>query len=278
MEDKVTALEKELFEVKLALAAEQKRSAEQQDTIARFTQELLRCLQSGVAEDAGAHDPYEAQQKPLLQLLQVLKCGASLAVVDADGRTLGHWAALEGQHTAIRTLHDLGATSVLSSVDASGWTPMHYAASEGHTQVVKVLHELGIDAQQADHKGRTAAHWSARQGRAEVLVLLQQAGAFQSFLVCDKDGCTPAHLAARQGHVNLLQLLHDFGAGESFSTKDNRGRTPYDLGNDSVKHLLQALAGESASPGRNISDDDEDLEHARMMEQINSLSPMMNGL
>ena len=64
-------------------------------------------------------------------------------LVDANGYTALHWAALEGFYGAAEVLMAAGAEH--NTRDPSGWAAVHHASQKGHIQVVMALVNGGAD-------------------------------------------------------------------------------------------------------------------------------------
>jgi ankyrin repeat protein len=130
----------------------------------------------------GAHGNY---------IYGLLDAGADPDMVDEDGKTALHWAAVFGRTDMFAEMLALGAD--INALDSSGMKPLHYACMNGCTDIASIILDT---TQNADIN--TPVGESAR---------------------------TPLMLAAgRQEAYDLVQLLIDRGA--LVNMQDLRARTP----------------------------------------------------
>lgn len=104
--------------------------------------------------------------------------GADIHMVDKDGLSALHFAALHGHKSCIQTLVKLGAninscTSTHSYHHSRMHTPLHCAALSGHLGCIEALAELGADMNICNLKGESAIHsaFSGLKGKAASLLL-----------------------------------------------------------------------------------------------------------
>lgn len=160
-----------------------------------------------------------------IEILKTLKDrGVDFEIKDNEGRTVAHWAAIQGHSEVLK----LGVN--LEARDISGRTPAHYAAKEGHLEVLITIKDLalvrltkdlggfhffsgklfpsGMGFEARDHQGRTPIHWAAKQGRYEILRYFGHQGV--SLEARDIRGETPVFAA----YIDLgsLMTLKDLGA------------------------------------------------------------------
>ena len=134
---------------------------------------------SFVGEEKSAQAACYAGDNPRLQVLAQL--GLDWCMVDADGRTLFHWAAAGGKSMALlmevhaemaKTWDEAGKGGKFEDhKDDDGWAPLTSAVSAGHTEVVTWLVEAcGVDCSTTTSRGQTALHYA--KGVEPILELL----------------------------------------------------------------------------------------------------------
>ncbi|XP_052107145.1 ankyrin repeat domain-containing protein 11-like isoform X4 [Mytilus californianus] len=190
---------------------------------------------------------------PLLKLL--VRKGADVDILDADGHTPSHWAT--GNHLdGVKVCTHLEILDVLIEQDAElskcdnhNAYPIHYAAQmngrdNGHSdakigeKVLKKLLDSGIPCDVLDKDRRQPLLWAASAGNSESCKLLVTAGADVNST--DKDGLTALHCAASRGHSECVDKLKKLGA--EVNVADTNGCTALfyaiTLGNKDCTRLL----------------------------------------
>jgi ankyrin repeat protein len=85
-----------------------------------------------------------ADESQLAALEQMLVDGVDIDARDAEGRTMLHWAAQQGNREAAEWLLEHGAS--LGARDASGRTPQQVASQQGHAALSdRLRHPAGHD-------------------------------------------------------------------------------------------------------------------------------------
>jgi len=158
---------------------------------------------------------------------RLVKIGADLGIQTRQGRTLMHWAAMEGRTKTCKLLIKKCAKvcgdikKLVTAKDEDGWTPLHYSARQWNTQTCALLIReyagAGGDAREfiaaksiGDH---TALQHAANQGHAQTCALLMgeyaKAGGNIKELAAakDADGYTAMQLAAKWEHAQTMKLL-----------------------------------------------------------------------
>ena len=127
--------------------------------------------------------------------------------VDEYGRTLLHYAALNGDLVDTRRLLAGGANS--SSADDNGWTPLHCAAQEGHCDIARVLLMAGAAVDAQDSHGNTPLFRAVfnSKGRGDFIQLLREHGAdpFRQ----NRHGVSPVSLARTIANFDVAQFFID---------------------------------------------------------------------
>jgi len=166
--------------------------------------------------------PYSDEQ--MLSVAEaLLRAGADINAVDAQGRSPLHLAAENGKAAFCRWLVDNGAR--LDLADDLLQTPLHLAAASGRVEATEVLLNAGADSDARDGSGWTALHWAAWNDEAACAKALL-AGS-QEPDPRDAIGATPLHLAAEACAYQTAELLLE--AGADVNARDAYGWTPLRL-------------------------------------------------
>lgn len=141
--------------------------------------------------------------------------------IDADGRTLLHWACAGGHLDLTNYLLRLhGVADLVNHKDDSGMTALVSATTTGNAALVETLLGAGASANIPTDNGTIALHY--HKGRAHVIEALLPHTA--DINTADKLGQTALHRAAGPGHVAAARvLLH---AGAAVDARDKFGNTP----------------------------------------------------
>jgi ankyrin repeat protein len=141
----------------------------------------------------------------------LLLCDASRSIVDGDGDTPLHLAALDGNvELAAMLVHK----SLIDCRNSVGCAPLHYAASGGDADTVLLLLKAGADTFARDTDGETPLHHAARHGRKlAARAMLDNCSEPQRLIEtkCDA-GFLPLHVAAVEGRTQLVLVLLEHGA------------------------------------------------------------------
>jgi ankyrin repeat protein len=157
--------------------------------------------QSEVADAAMARDTATVRS--------LLRSGADVNGVQADGATALHWASYHGDEALAESLLDAGAN--VGAANRNGSTPMWLAAEKGDAEMLKVLLDNGADANEALPLGRRPLMLAARTGVVEAVQVLLDRGADPNAKE-ERRGTTALMQAADQGHADVAALLIKNGA------------------------------------------------------------------
>ncbi len=150
-----------------------------------------------------------AMQRNSEAVRRLLKDGADVNAVQADGATALQWAAYHGDTDMAAQLLKAGADPELAN--RNGSTPLWLAASQGNSAMIETLLEGGADANELLPLGRRPLMLAARAGSVESVVELLEHGADVNAAETQR-GTTALMQAADQGHADVLKVLIEKGA------------------------------------------------------------------
>uniref|UniRef100_A0A671MFU1 Inversin-like n=1 Tax=Sinocyclocheilus anshuiensis TaxID=1608454 RepID=A0A671MFU1_9TELE len=131
-------------------------------------------------------------------------------LVDIDGNSALHWAALGGNAEVCEVLMENGISPNLQH--HAGRTPLQCAAYAGYINCMALLIQHDADPNIQDKEGRTALHWSCNNGYLDAVKLLLGCGAFPNHMEHTEERYTPLDYALLGGHQELTQFLLEHGA------------------------------------------------------------------
>lgn len=212
---------------------------------------------------------------------ELLKRGASPNVKIPSGGTLIAECVVEGRSAVAKLLLRHGAQ--IDSVDANGSPLVEIAARSGHVWLVRDLLKLGVTFDGSEEIGGTnefhLSHIAAEAGEPELIKILAQSGA--NLNVTNQYGENPIHIAIGSGSFDVLRPL--FQQGVSLDNADGSGSTPVHLAvmrrdPDSLRELLSLGANpNSYGPEGKLPIDFalemRDYEFASLLIQYGSLTP-----
>ncbi|XP_030604116.1 nuclear factor NF-kappa-B p100 subunit isoform X2 [Archocentrus centrarchus] len=145
----------------------------------------------------------------------LLKSGADPSLVDKDGRTPLHLAALAGDHSVLRLLlAHLGErhAHLVNMPDFHGLHPLHLAVRRDGERCLRLLVEGGAKINEPEQKsGNTALHLAVKENLFKVACLLITE-LRADVNACTFGGNTPLHLAASLGSLTFCSMLIAAGA------------------------------------------------------------------
>lgn len=141
--------------------------------------------------------------------LELVRAGADVNAIQADGTTALHWAVYRvEEELAILLLRNEARPDV---VNAFGSTPLSEAVRLAHAGLVKALLGAGADPNIGNDDGQTPLMLAAWTGVVEVARLLVEHGA-EVNAVEQWTGQTALMWAAARNHPEMTQFLIDQGA------------------------------------------------------------------
>ncbi len=155
---------------------------------------------------------------------ELLKRGAEVNAVDANGDTALHYTAQFHQPRVMKILLEAGAdpniqdkwkqTALISSAgNFNGFTEPHG---------VRFILEKGADLEKETPHIGTALHYAAGQGAMSIVRMLLSKGA-KPDSVCRNSGATPLLVSAQYSHPHVSCALLE--AGANVNARDKEGRT-----------------------------------------------------
>lgn len=160
----------------------------------------------------GKHTPLfracEMGHKDVIQTL--IKGGARVDLVDQDGHSLLHWAALGGNADVCQILIENKINPNVQ--DYAGRTPLQCAAYGGYINCMAVLMENNADPNIQDKEGRTALHWSCNNGYLDAIKLLLDFAAFPNQMENNEERYTPLDYALLGERHEVIQFMLEHGA------------------------------------------------------------------
>ncbi|KAK7901562.1 hypothetical protein WMY93_018331 [Mugilogobius chulae] len=167
------------------------------------------------------HLAVSSRQVKVVELL--VRAGADLSLVDKDGRSAVHLAALSGDTSLLRTvlahLTEEQAHLVNSS-DFHGLQPLHLSVRRDGERCLRLLVESGAKINAPEQKsGCTALHMAVTANLFKVAcTLITELKADVN--ICTFGGNTPLHFAASQGSPTLCSMLIAAGADKNLENDE----------------------------------------------------------
>jgi len=182
-------------------AAELRRNADRHLRVADWLLEAGASVDMVDADGRTAlHEAVIRRHSSLMKCL--IKVGAQIDLRDKNGATPLHWCAWNNDAPGIQVLLEAGAQ--LDVKDDDGKTPLHDAAWKGNVQAVRMLLDAGADFDERTRRGATAMHLASYRNHAAMDTLIARNACIEDE---DKYGRTPLHWAAEVGHIEAIQKL-----------------------------------------------------------------------
>lgn len=216
---------------------------------------LASCCSIDHSVDSSLHEAVAMNRVDLLEILSESFGKMDINLVNSEGRTPIHVAALHGHVEAIQFCLSIGGNP--NVVDCNGWTPLHCAASGGHFKAVECLLECCNVKYAVNKEGKTAFSLAVDNGHSHLLDLLHWGDALlraarlddvHGLTSClanganvnrkDQNGWTPLHWAAFKGRIKSVKVLLEHGA--EIDAVDDAGYTPLHCAAE-AGHLQLAL-------------------------------------
>lgn len=153
----------------------------------------------------------------------LLRAGADPSLLDKDGRSPLHLAALAGDSTTLRPLlAHLGErhAHLVNAADFHGLHPLHLAVRRDGERCLHLLVKGGAKINAPEQKsGNTALHMAVRENLFKVAcTLITELKADVN--ACTFGGNTPLHLAASLGSPTLCSMLIAAGADKNMENDE----------------------------------------------------------
>ena len=154
----------------------------------------------------------EPEDEAVNQLFQLIEAGVPLNTADENGETPIFAAARAGRLVMMEQLLSNGASAEVVNWDGS--TPLHEAALNGHEEcVVSLLEHRPSLGGVRNRDGDTPLHLAAREGHHRCTRRLLEGDTIQydiAVSVLNNDGLSPVHLAAKMGRSEVLEQMYEF--------------------------------------------------------------------
>jgi ankyrin repeat protein len=209
----------------------------------------LNRAHAGMTALLGAtRDSYHGRTDAVMTLLTN---GADPRVVDAEGRSALHGAALSADPAVAALLIDAGAP--LDAIDRAGWSPLGVACANGNWSLARFLLERGARAEPEGGQPVLLAACSGEDQTDGVRLLLKHKARVEARGRLNRSAL---HVACLAGNASIAAALLD--AGADVNARDEHGVTPLlEAARAGSRDVLGVLAprqpdcGASDASGRN---------------------------
>ncbi|XP_047134879.1 histone-lysine N-methyltransferase EHMT2 isoform X1 [Hydra vulgaris] len=154
---------------------------------------------------------YAIEKKHLKTAQFLVKVGADVHLANADGMTLLHIAARNGNLIFVKWLVSLGVS--LNQQDNYGWTALMWATEhDSNAEIIKYLIKIGAHTNVLDNEMNICLHWAAMTSSFECVCELVNNPLYSHINACNRFGETPLHIAAKMDNYHIVQFLLASGA------------------------------------------------------------------
>lgn len=177
---------------------------------------------------------------------ELIRAGADLDAVDANGDTALHYSADFEEARVMKLLLDAGAKMDLQ--DKWGQTPLIMCASDQNWDGFCLLMEKRADVGKATPRGGTALHYAAGHGDMSMVKALLERGERVDAPI-EKSGETPLIVACREwAHSYIMEPL--LVGGADVNARDKEGKTALYHAVDPLPNLplVELLLDHGANP------------------------------
>lgn len=170
-----------------------------------------------------------AQNGDLAELKRLIKEGAKIDEVDADGKTALFYAILNDEIYAVKTL--IAAKANVNHIAGGKFTPLMTAARFGRDQMIPLLLKAGAKINEQDKFGKTALFWATETDIETVSEILK--------------GKSNLHIKNEKGETAIVKtiLKGNFNAKEIVAALLKNGANPND--SDANKNNTIRIAAKS---------------------------------
>ena len=162
------------------------------------------------------------------QVKIISKLGADIGIIDVEGKTAFHFAAMSSASqpgklvSALVSMKTRGSTSVLCWQDYDGRQPLHLAVTSANPDMVAaIIRQTSCMINALDQRDRTPLHYAAIQGLEDIARLLLEVGAKSDLL--DEAGASTGHLAVQSGSEKTVRMFIEKNQCQQL---DSQKRTP----------------------------------------------------
>jgi ankyrin repeat protein len=211
------------------------------------------------AADADMRVAQAAKRRDVAAVRTLLRAGADVNAVEADGSSALLWAAYHSNTELVRMLLDAGAKPDVRN--RYGISPLLQASRLGHMPTIQALVDAGADINLAQSEGETPLMAAAAAGSLEAVNLFIRRGAnvearerayYQTALVW----------AAGEGHLAVVNALLEAGANPNATSRiitlsrgrGDGGRMWVDFTSGGLSALMFAARGGQVDVVRRLVD------------------------
>ncbi|MFT4553702.1 MAG: ankyrin repeat protein/serine/threonine protein kinase [Chlamydiales bacterium] len=177
----------------------------------------ISLIQNLLLHGADINKKNHARMTPVDLAIKLGRIKVAEAIV---GMPIIEWAILDGRHSELGMLVDLGAD--INAKNDQGYTAAHLATEEGNLELLKRIAVLGADFEKRDKDGLGVAHLAVINNHEHILSYLKIISAKMNLQ--DNEGKAPIHYAAELGHYRSLEAF--FNSIQHLEIRDTHGYRP----------------------------------------------------